>query len=110
MFIDILGRVATVRLTRAKGSRARLARRFQALADPNRLHLLEVLAGGEHCVCDLQDIVGAGQSLLSFHLKTLKEAGLVTDRRAGRWTYYAVAPDGFRVLQDFIESAGRGTV
>lgn len=100
--------MATVRLMRAKGARARLARRFQALADPNRLHLLEVLAGGEHCVCDLQGIVGASQSLLSFHLKTLKDAGLVSDRRTGRWAYYAIAPEGLGALRDFMQSLGNG--
>jgi len=100
--------MATVALTRTKTSRARLARCFHALADPNRLRLLEVLAGGEQCVCDLQGIVGAGQSLLSFHLKTLKEAGLVIDRRAGRWAYYAITPDGFKALSDFMRSVCGG--
>lgn len=110
MIIDILPPVATVRLTRTKSARARLARRFQALADPNRLHLLEVLSGGEQCVCDLQGIVGTGQSLLSFHLKTLREAGLVTDRREGRWAYYAIAPDGLGTLQDFLRAVGNGSI
>ncbi len=66
---------------------------FRALGDENRLRLLEQLRDGEQCVCDLSDSIGASQPLLSFHLKTLKEAGLVTDRREGRWVYYALNGD-----------------
>jgi ArsR family transcriptional regulator, arsenate/arsenite/antimonite-responsive transcriptional repressor len=64
---------------------------FRALSDPNRLELIRLLREGEQCVCDLSDAIGASQPLLSFHLKTLKEAGLVTDRRDGRWVYYALS-------------------
>ena len=61
---------------------------FHALSDPTRLAILELLRGGERCVCDLQDELDAAQSRLSFHLRVLKDAGLVTDRREGRWSYY----------------------
>lgn len=71
----------------------RTARLFHALADETRLRILEQLADGEQCVCDLTDALEAGQSRLSFHLKTLKDAGLVADRRQGRWIYYAVNPE-----------------
>jgi ArsR family transcriptional regulator len=70
----------------------RTARLFHALADETRLDILEQLADGERCVCELTDALGTGQSRLSFHLKTLKDAGLVTDRRQGRWIYYALDP------------------
>ncbi len=73
---------------------ARSAALFHALSDPTRLAILERLREGEHCVCDLQDLLDAAQSRLSFHLRVLKEAGLVTDRRAGRWSYYALDPEG----------------
>jgi ArsR family transcriptional regulator len=46
-------------------------------------------------VCDLTDALGTGQSRLSYHLKVLKDAGLVTDRREGRWAYYTLARDAF---------------
>jgi ArsR family transcriptional regulator len=65
---------------------------FHALSDETRLAIVHRLQGGEHCVCDLQDLLGAAQSRLSFHLKTLKDAGLVTDRRQGRWAYYRLVP------------------
>jgi ArsR family transcriptional regulator, arsenate/arsenite/antimonite-responsive transcriptional repressor len=73
-------------------------RLFRALGDETRLRLLEQLRGGEQCVCNLTDELDASQSRLSFHLKTLKEAGLVTDRRQGRWVYYALNPEAFAVL------------
>ncbi len=56
---------------------ARAARWFHALSDETRLHIVWLLAGGERCVCDLQEALDAAQSRLSFHLKTLREAGLV---------------------------------
>src|SRR6266850_2588033 len=57
------------------------ARMFRALSDETRLLLLEQLRGGEQCVCDLTDELDASQSRLSFHLKTLKDAGIVVDHR-----------------------------
>lgn len=87
----------------AARSRSVLARRFRALSDPTRLRLLELLATQERCVCDLQSDVGAGQSLLSFHLKALKDAGLVIDRRAGRWVYYSIVPGAFEAVEAFVD-------
>src|SRR5258706_10781568 len=66
----------------------RTARVFHALSDPTRLNLVALLRGGERCVCELTEALEAGQSRLSFHLKALKDAGLVLDRREGRWGYY----------------------
>lgn len=68
------------------------ARLFRALSDETRLAVLELLRGGEQCVCDLQDALDAAQSRLSFHLRVLKEAGLVRDRKDGRWSFYALDP------------------
>lgn len=73
---------------------------FHALSDATRLAILEMLRDGERCVCELQDELDAAQSRLSFHLRVLKEAGLVTDRRAGRWAYYQIAPTAFREVHD----------
>ena len=88
----------TVQLT----STARLARSFQALADPTRLEILRFLVRGEHCVCELQEHVRAQQSRLSFHLKKLKDAGLIEDRREGRWAYYKIQSEAFTSLSDFL--------
>ena len=80
----------------------RLTRQFRALSDHNRLRIIDLLRGGERCVCELTDSIGAGQSLLSFHLKALKDAGLVTDRRDGRWSYYALNVEAFGHLEEFV--------
>ena len=81
-------------------SPARAAALFHALSDETRLGILEMLRGGERCVCDLQADLGAAQSRLSFHLRVLREAGLVTDRREGRWSYYAVVPEALAEVHD----------
>ena len=83
-------------------SLARKARLFHALSDETRLRVLDLLKEGERCVCDLSLTLGAQQSRLSFHLRTLKEAGLVSDRREGRWIYYAVRPDTLDELEGLL--------
>lgn len=69
---------------------------FHALSDPRRLRILDLLRAGEQCVCDLQADLDCGQSLLSFHLKTLRDAGLVTMRKEGRWSHYQIVGDAFQ--------------
>jgi ArsR family transcriptional regulator len=64
------------------------AQLFHALSDATRLSILDMLRDGERCVCDLQDALDAAQSRLSFHLKVLRDVGLVSDRKDGRWSYY----------------------
>lgn len=76
--------------------------RFQAVAEETRLSILQLLHGGERCVCELQDELDAAQSRLSFHLKKLKEAGLVSDRKEGRWVYYSVVPEALEEMRTFL--------
>jgi ArsR family transcriptional regulator len=64
------------------------AQSFRALGDPTRMRILELLAGGERCVCELTGALDMPQPLLSHHLKTLREAGFIRARKDGRWTYY----------------------
>lgn len=82
----------------------RSAALFQALADEKRLRILSLLGTGEHCVCELTEALDVGQSLLSFHLKTLKDAGLVTDRRDGRWVHYSLAPEALGEARAVVEA------
>ena len=70
------------------------AQLFHALSDERRLRILAALRGGELCVCDLQVELGMAQSLLSFHLKALRDAGLVQVRRNGRWAHYSISSQG----------------
>ncbi len=73
-------------------ARSLAAHRFRALGDETRLRLLELLASGERTVADLMDATGLGQSLVSHHLRSLRDAGLVGTRRDGRWVHYAIVP------------------
>jgi ArsR family transcriptional regulator, arsenate/arsenite/antimonite-responsive transcriptional repressor len=84
------------------------ARWFHALSDETRLQIVEMLSHGERCVCELQDVLDAAQSRLSFHLKVLKDAGLVTDRKEGRWMYYAVNRDALDRIAAFAQAVKPG--
>jgi len=85
-----MGATAVTRVLGREEELGRLARLFHALSDETRLRIVGRLLGGEQCVCNLTDALEAGQSRLSFHLKALKDAGLVTDRRDGRWIHYSL--------------------
>ncbi|MGD8495728.1 MAG: metalloregulator ArsR/SmtB family transcription factor [Gemmatimonadales bacterium] len=76
--------------------------RFQALAEPTRFEIVRRLSDGERCVCELQDELDAAQSRLSFHLKKLKDAGLIADRRDGRWVYYSLVPEALQEMRTFL--------
>jgi ArsR family transcriptional regulator len=79
-----------------------LLQRFQAVAEDTRFRVVQLLAGGERCVCELQDELGAAQSRLSFHLRKLKDAGVVADRRDGRWVYYSLVPEALEEMRAFL--------
>ncbi len=83
------------------------ARRFAALSDPTRLRIVELLTSGEWCVCDLQSALDAAQSRLSFHLRKLKEAELVHDRREGRWAYYSLNARALEEMRGFLAARER---
>jgi ArsR family transcriptional regulator len=63
---------------------------FQALSDETRLRVMKLLEERELCVCELMQVLEMSQPRISRHLGVLKHAGLVTDRRAGRWVFYAL--------------------
>jgi ArsR family transcriptional regulator, arsenate/arsenite/antimonite-responsive transcriptional repressor len=82
----------------------RAVRLFHALSDGTRLSILQRLRMGERCVCDLTDVLDAAQSRLSFHLKVLKDAGLVTDRREGRWMYYTLNTETLAEVGELVDT------
>ena len=94
--VDILRVMATTRAV----DLSRAVELFHALSDETRLGIIEKLRSGERCVCDLQDNLDAAQSRLSFHLRVLKEAGLVSDRKDGRWSYYSIVPGALAEVHD----------
>jgi ArsR family transcriptional regulator len=83
-------------------STTELLQRFQAVAEETRIELVRLLSGGERCVCELQAEMGAAQSRLSFHLRKLKDAGVVTGRRDGRWVYYSLVPGALEEMRAFL--------
>ena len=69
---------------------ARAAELFHALADEIRVNVVNLLLDGERCVCELMADLDLAQSRLSWHLKTLSDAGIIIGRREGRWNYYSL--------------------
>lgn len=84
-----------------------IASGFHALSDPLRISVVEMLRQREQCVCDLCAVLKVTQSKLSFHLKTLKEAGLVKSRQEGRWIYYSLNITQFAVLEEYLTKFSR---
>ncbi|MEG4584748.1 metalloregulator ArsR/SmtB family transcription factor [Microcoleus sp. MOSTC5] len=75
---------------------------FHALSDPLRIQILELLREQELCVCELCEQLSVPQPKLSFHLKTLKEAGLVRSRQESRWIYYSLNLAQFVALEQYL--------
>lgn len=77
---------------------------LRALADPIRLNIIDALGQGERCVCDLTESLELAQSRLSFHLKVMKQAGLLADRQEGRWIYYRLRPEAIEAVCIWLNS------
>lgn len=72
----------------------RAASVFKALSDENRIRILMLLQSGERCACVLLDDLQITQPTLSHHMKILCDSGVVIGRKEGKWTHYAISPDG----------------
>ncbi|WP_218082814.1 ArsR/SmtB family transcription factor [Anthocerotibacter panamensis] len=79
-----------------------LAAGFHALSEPLRIKVLELLREKELCVCEICDVLGVPQSKLSFHLKSLREAGLIRSRQEGRWIYYSLNLPQLVALEQYL--------
>ena len=66
---------------------------LKAIADPSRLEILEILSPEIRCNCHLQEVLDLAPNLLSYHLKVLREAGLIEGTKRGRWVDYSLTPD-----------------
>ena len=84
-----------------------LAARIQALGDGNRLRILEALREGEMCVCVLVESLGLPQPLLSHHLRVLRDTGLVSGRKDGRWVHYSLLPEALSEIEVFLADLRR---
>lgn len=79
---------------------------FGALADATRFRILNLLAEGELCVCDIMQVLKAPQSKISRHLSYLRRAGLVEARKEGLWMYYRLTEPKLKVLRAVFQSFG----
>lgn len=82
--------------TTAKNMASGLVRYFKALADETRLSIVRYLLEQELCVCEIMDLLKMSQPAVSHHLRILKQAGVVKDRRDGKWIYYAIDNDNMQ--------------
>ncbi len=71
---------------------------MKALADENRLRIVELLADGERCICELATELDASDALVSHHVKQLREVGLVRTRRLGRWLHCSLESSAFEAI------------
>ncbi len=79
---------------------------LRALADANRLRILDLLVQGDSCNCELNERLGLPPNLLSHHLRVLRQAGLVRSRRDaidGRWIYYVVNTEALGRWRDWFQ-------
>jgi ArsR family transcriptional regulator, arsenate/arsenite/antimonite-responsive transcriptional repressor len=76
----------------------------KAFADPSRVRILMALRGQELCVCELCDALAVTQSTLSTHLQVIRNAGLVSARKEGKWMYYAIAPQAEHLVRTLFRS------
>ncbi|RLG02953.1 MAG: ArsR family transcriptional regulator [Thaumarchaeota archaeon] len=84
----------------------RAARVFSAVSDPVRIKILKLLEKESMCVCELMKALNMRQSLISYHLKFLREAGLIKPVRKGKWVFYEIADKKvLRMIDKIIELA-----
>jgi len=72
---------------------------LQAVAEPTRARIVALLGHGEHCVCDVGEMLGLSPALVSHHLRALRTSGLLRERRSGRWVYYSLELDRLASLR-----------
>jgi ArsR family transcriptional regulator len=82
---------------------------FGALSNEHRIRILEALADGELCACEIQAVLDAPQSTVASHLRELKDAGLVKTRRQGKWAYYRIGDTAVLQLLDVAKALAEGT-
>ncbi len=71
---------------------------FKALGEENRLRIIKLLCREEMCVCELLEKMDLSQSAVSHHIRILKQAGLIKDRRQGKWIFYSLNREAFQAL------------
>ena len=88
--------------------RAHVAQWFHALSDTTRFAILDFLSQRDRSVSELAEILDTPQSTVSFHLKVLREAGVVSAKRDGRWRYFSIKGDTLEHMVAFIKTCSPG--
>ena len=109
---DDCSSVPLVEPSLADDERGRLLLALKALADGTRLQIFELIAAQDApvCACDIGDRFEVSQPTIAHHLRTLREAGLITTTRQGVWAYYAVDPAGFGQMAGLLAGLNKGAV
>jgi ArsR family transcriptional regulator len=77
---------------------ASLSSLLKLVGEESRLKILCILKQGRHCVCEIEEHVDLSQSLISHHLKDLKDASLIEDEKKGKWVYYSLTEHGKKII------------
>ncbi len=77
---------------------------FKAFCEEHRIKILLELQSGEKCACQLLQALNISQPTLSHHMRILCTAGIVASRKDGRWTYYAINPEGAAVAESYLQA------
>lgn len=82
---------------------ANIADIFKALGDETRIGIVRMLLGKSLCVCDIIEAFQLTQPAISHHLKILKQAGIITDSKEGKWVFYRINDEAFQSITSFVE-------
>lgn len=85
-----------------------MEKQLKAVADANRLRILACLKKGEVCVCDFIDVLNISQPAVSQHLRKLKEAGIIAERKVGTWKHYRIHENQTALIQSILASIDDG--
>lgn len=80
---------------------------LKLVGEENRLKILCILKQGQHCVCEVEKHLDLSQSLISHHLKDLKEAGLISDEKKGLWVHYSLTEKGQKLANMLFSSLNK---
>ena len=88
----------------SKVKKENISKLMVSFSDPFRLEIIDLMMDGEVCVCDIMKLTNLSQSRISYHIKILKEAGLISDRQEGRWVYYSLKKEALFLIKEWITS------
>ncbi len=77
---------------------------LKSVADETRLTILTMLQDGEMCVCEIMEALPVSQPAVSHHLRILRQAGLITDRRQGKWIFYSLDPEALESAATLLDA------